>query len=94
MGSKLEQIRALGQSEIARRYAPAAAPKPAPSPKKLETLKRKTETLSHETLTQPATLSVSVCAACGKAFEPKRTTARYCSSKCRLVAHRATPKPT
>ena len=28
------------------------------------------------------------CAACRQAFTPKRTTARYCSARCRLVAHR------
>ena len=28
------------------------------------------------------------CAQCGESFLPKRTTARYCSAKCRQAAHR------
>jgi hypothetical protein len=30
-----------------------------------------------------------VCAQCGAEFERRRTTARYCSAKCRVAAHRA-----
>jgi hypothetical protein len=29
------------------------------------------------------------CAHCGETFVPKRTTARYCSTRCRVAAHRA-----
>jgi hypothetical protein len=35
------------------------------------------------------TLKVSAtCAHCGTSFEPKRCSARYCSTKCRVAAHR------
>ncbi|CCH76900.1 hypothetical protein BN12_1510013 [Nostocoides japonicum T1-X7] len=30
-----------------------------------------------------------LCAACGEAFAPRRTDARYCSGRCRVRAHRA-----
>jgi hypothetical protein len=29
------------------------------------------------------------CAHCGEPFKPERTTARYCSTRCRVAAHRA-----
>jgi hypothetical protein len=29
------------------------------------------------------------CARCGEAFTPQRATARYCSTRCRVAAHRA-----
>jgi hypothetical protein len=29
------------------------------------------------------------CAGCGQAFTPKRSTGRYCSTRCRVAAHRA-----
>jgi hypothetical protein len=29
------------------------------------------------------------CAWCGVAFRPQRNTARYCSTRCRVAAHRA-----
>jgi hypothetical protein len=29
------------------------------------------------------------CANCGETFPPERTTARYCSTRCRVAAHRA-----
>jgi hypothetical protein len=29
------------------------------------------------------------CAHCGEKFKPQRTTARYCSARCRVAAHRA-----
>lgn len=32
-----------------------------------------------------------VCAVCGEAIEAARSTRRYCSTKCRVAAHRATP---
>ncbi len=32
---------------------------------------------------------LSYCAVCGDAFEAKRTTARYCSDKCRVKAQRS-----
>ena len=35
------------------------------------------------------TPSVKACEVCGNDFEPKRSTARFCSSKCRVAAHRA-----
>jgi hypothetical protein len=31
------------------------------------------------------------CQHCGQAFTPERTTARFCSPKCRVYFHRATP---
>jgi hypothetical protein len=31
----------------------------------------------------------ATCAHCGANFEAKRTTARYCSTRCRVAAHRA-----
>ena len=31
-----------------------------------------------------------ICEQCGKSFEAKRSTARFCSSKCRLRSHRGT----
>ena len=31
------------------------------------------------------------CAHCGEMFTPKRSTARFCSTKCRVAAHRAEP---
>jgi len=30
-----------------------------------------------------------ICASCGRAFEAKRSHARFCSPRCRLVAHRS-----
>jgi hypothetical protein len=33
------------------------------------------------------------CQQCGKRFQPKRSTARYCSSTCRVKAHRQQRKP-
>ena len=32
---------------------------------------------------------IKACEECGKLFEAKRSTARFCSSNCRLKAHRA-----
>jgi endogenous inhibitor of DNA gyrase (YacG/DUF329 family) len=29
------------------------------------------------------------CARCGRVFAPQRSTARYCNSRCRLIAHRS-----
>ena len=84
--SKLEQIRALGEGEIARRYAPAATPKRAPSPKDLVTLRRVTDKPVTDKLVTDA-----LCAVCGHAFERKRRDARYCSMACRQAAHRAKP---
>jgi hypothetical protein len=43
------------------------------------------ETLS---LSETANETLSACDECGKRFTPKRATARYCSSACRLKAHR------
>jgi hypothetical protein len=34
------------------------------------------------------------CEFCGERFNPKRTTARYCSPKCRVYAHRIRAKPS
>lgn len=33
------------------------------------------------------------CAHCSELFEPKRSTAKFCSTRCRVAAHRATGKP-
>ena len=35
-------------------------------------------------------LSVKPCSHCGATFTPKRSTARFCSTRCRVAAHRAT----
>jgi hypothetical protein len=32
------------------------------------------------------------CARCGQPFRPERTTGRYCSTRCRVAAHRAKEK--
>jgi hypothetical protein len=32
------------------------------------------------------------CARCGRPFRPERTTGRYCSTRCRVAAHRARKK--
>lgn len=34
-------------------------------------------------------LSARPCVHCGVTFAPKRSTARYCSTRCRVAAHRA-----
>lgn len=34
-----------------------------------------------------------VCARCGGSFEPRRSTARYCSTACRMADHRAPRAP-
>lgn len=36
----------------------------------------------------PARLSTKNCAHCGSEFQPKRSTAQFCSTKCRVAAHR------
>ena len=38
------------------------------------------------------TPAVIFCRHCGKAFEPQRSTAKYCSSHCRVTAHRQRTK--
>ena len=62
----------------------------------VETLSRPDETLT-ETLSPPemadetlneASETLTACAECGKRFTSARATARYCSSACRLKAHR------
>ena len=35
------------------------------------------------------TPSVKACVVCGTDFEPKRSTAKFCSTKCRVSAHRS-----
>ena len=35
------------------------------------------------------TPSTKPCETCGESFSPKRSTARFCSTKCRVAAHRA-----
>ena len=37
---------------------------------------------------------ISSCAHCGATFTPKRSTARYCSTRCRVAAHRAQAVPS
>ena len=32
---------------------------------------------------------IETCPVCGKEFRPKRSTARFCSSRCRVASHRA-----
>lgn len=39
-------------------------------------------------------LSVRPCAQCGSSFTPKRSTARFCSTACRVAAHRAKASTT
>jgi hypothetical protein len=38
---------------------------------------------------RPVTLSVTDCARCGRSFKPKRSTATFCSGRCRVAAHRS-----
>jgi hypothetical protein len=33
------------------------------------------------------------CGHCGQVFQPERTTARYCSTRCRVAAHRSSKRP-
>ena len=33
------------------------------------------------------------CVACGQRFTPKRSTAKFCSARCRLTAHRSQNTP-
>jgi hypothetical protein len=40
-------------------------------------------------LTSSGTHCFPRCAHCGEGFFPKRTTARYCSTRCRVAAHRS-----
>jgi hypothetical protein len=42
---------------------------------------------------QPPTLSVTICEACGAKFHPQRSTARYCSTACRVAANRKQKSP-
>jgi hypothetical protein len=36
-----------------------------------------------------STPATAICSACGLPFRPHRSTARFCSSRCRLINHRA-----
>src|SRR2546429_6231109 len=40
---------------------------------------------------KPTTESHRTCEQCGVAFEPKRSTARFCGAACRVSAHRRIP---
>jgi hypothetical protein len=91
IGPKEAQLRAMREQQYAERHARR---KPVPKREKLaganaavkriETLKLTNETLSVD---EPGNETLK-CLSCGKAFHPKRSTARYCSSACRLKAHR------
>lgn len=91
IGPKEARLREMReQNFLARRSVQRPLPKAArleaakaASHPKVETL-RPSET-DNETLVEK--LSVS-CAGCGEDFQPKRSTAKFCSSACRLKAHR------
>lgn len=94
IGPKEAQLREMRERQYAERQAVL---KPVAKQAKLKTAKAAVkshvviETLSlvetdAETLTVEK-LSVS-CAGCGEDFQPKRSTAKFCSSACRLKAHR------
>lgn len=38
-------------------------------------------------------MQIVICDHCGARFEAKRSTARYCSDRCRVGAHRGEPRP-
>jgi hypothetical protein len=41
-----------------------------------------------------STPATAICSACGSSFTPRRSTARFCSSRCRLINHRASALKT
>ena len=52
-------------------------------------LRNETLSVVDETLSENETLTETLkCEVCGNEFQPKRRTARYCSSACRLKSHR------
>ena len=88
---KVDDLRAMRERNFEERQHRLKAHKPADKQAKLKKAKaavKRIETLSRadETLTVEK-LSVS-CAGCGEDFKPKRSTAKFCSSACRLKAHR------
>jgi hypothetical protein len=53
-----------------------------------ETLQRK-EAAGHIRVSGFFALVTGTCTHCGESFHPKRSSARYCSTRCRVAAHRA-----
>ena len=50
---------------------------------------RNAEWMRRKRAASPSQHPLQSCAHCGTSFEPKRSTARYCSTRCRVAAHRA-----